>query len=71
VLNAVVPANAVPPVAALYHCKPLPLATRFATVGLAPLQKLCADAVGALGVVFTVTLTAVRALSHPDTAWLT
>ena len=45
VAKAVVLANAVPPVAALYHLIPVPVATKLATVE--PLQNVCADAVGA------------------------
>ncbi len=63
-LNAAVPAKASPPVGAAYHCIPVPAATRSATVGLSALQKACALAVGALGVVFTVTLTEVLLLSQ-------
>ena len=59
--NAVVLAKAVPPVAAAYHCKPVPVATKSATVAL--LQNVCADAVGAV-VVFTVTVV-LALLEHP------
>ena len=69
-LNGVLPANAVPPLAAPYHCTLLPVAAKIATVGLTALQKLCALAVGAAGVGSTVTLTDVRLLSHPLTVWL-
>ena len=57
--NTVVLANAVPPVDALYHLIPVPVATKLATVE--PLQNVCADAVGA-AVVFTVTVTVLVAL---------
>ncbi len=63
-LNAAVPAKAVPPVDAAYHWIPVPVATKSATVGLSALQNACALAVGALGVVFTVTLTEVLLLSQ-------
>ena len=53
VASAVVDAKAVPPVAAEYHWILLPVATKLATVA-AP-QKLCADAVGAVGLSLTVT----------------
>ena len=53
-------ANAVPPVAALYHFKPVPEADKLATV--AELQNTCVDAVGAV-VTFTVTATVVLSLS--------
>ncbi len=60
-----------PPLDALYHCKLVPVAVRLATVGLVLLQNVCGlDAVGA-AVELTVTLTKVRALSHPLTVWLT
>ena len=36
-----VPANGDPPVDAVYHCKLVPVAVRFAIVGLAPLQNVC------------------------------
>ncbi len=54
-------ANAVPPVAKLYHCKAVPVATKLETV--AELLKVCAEAVGA-GVEFIVTETKVLELSH-------
>ena len=41
----------------------VPVATKLATV--APEQKVCADAVGAVGVAFTVTATEVLPLSQP------
>ena len=53
--------NAVPPVEAVYHCNPVPLATKLLIE--AELQKDCADAVGGV-VVFTVTATIVLALSQ-------
>ena len=54
-----------PPVDALYHCKLVPVAVRFATVGLVALQNVCGlDAVGA-AVVLIVTVTDVLELSHP------
>ncbi len=49
-------AKAVPPVADVYHCRAVPVATRLATV--AAFAKVCADAVGAT-VVFMVTATKV------------
>ena len=55
-LNAVVPAKADPPVDAAYHWIPVPVATKSATVGLSALQNACALAVGALGVVCTLSL---------------
>ena len=54
-------ANALPPVATSYHCKPVPVAVKLATVALP--QKVWAVAVGA-EVVFTVTVTAVLVLSQ-------
>ena len=46
-VNVAVGTKAVPPVATVYHCKAVPIATKFATV--AELQKVCADAVGGEG----------------------
>ncbi len=63
-------ANGEPPVDAVYHCMAVPVATRLATVGEVALQKVCALAAGAAGVVLTVTVTEVLALSHPVTVWL-
>ncbi len=56
-----VDANAVPPVAKLYHFNVVPVATKLATV--AALQNACAVAVGE-AVVFIVTATVVLALSQ-------
>jgi hypothetical protein len=55
VVIAVVAVNALPPVAAAYHCKSVPVAVKLATVGLP--QKVCAAAVGAE--TLNATLTAV------------
>jgi sorbitol-specific phosphotransferase system component IIBC len=59
----------VPPLAAAYHWIELPVACRFATVGLLLAQKDCdALPVGAAGVLFTVAVTSNReVLSHPET----
>ena len=43
--------KALPPVATLYHFKLLPVAVKLATV--APVQKLCGAAAGALGELVT------------------
>ena len=66
--KAVVDTSAVPPVATVYHCKELPVATKLETV--AELLNVCDDAVGA-AVVFIVTATAVRALSQEFTVCVT
>ena len=50
-VNTVVEANAVPPVALAYHWIPEPDGTKLATVAFADEQKLCALAVGATGCV--------------------
>ena len=50
-----------PPVAAVYHCKAVPVATKLATV--AELLKVCATAVGAT-VLFIVTETLALELSQ-------
>ena len=70
--RASVPANALPPVAAAYHLTvPVAVATRSDTFLASTEQKDWALAVGASGVVLTVTATAVLlALSHPETVWL-
>ena len=67
-VNAVAPASAVPPLDAAYHFIVLPVADRFATVGLLLAQNVCdALPVGAPGVVFTVTVTSnLAALSQPE-----
>ena len=58
--NAVVVGRAVPPVDVVYHFIPLPVAARFATVGLLLAQKVWGDeAVGAAGLL-TETTTASR-----------
>ena len=57
-LNAVDVASADPPVDAAYHWILLPVAVRFATVGLVALQNGCAAVpVGAAGFVLTVAVT--------------
>ena len=54
-VNAAVLANKFPPVAASYHCTPVPVADRLATVMAVPAQKVwVADAVGAGVLLFTV-----------------
>ena len=59
-VNASVEANNVPPLDASYHFTFVPLTDRLATVGADALQNTCvADALGASGVVFTVTATTV------------
>ncbi len=60
-------AKAVPPVKFAYHWIPVPLADKLAIVALSALQKLCALAVGALGVVLIVTATLVLELSQLPT----
>ena len=57
-------AKAVPPVKAAYHFIAVPVATKFATVEA--VQKVCADAVGAV-VGVMVTTTAVLVLSQVPT----
>ena len=47
----------VPAVAALYHLISAPAATKSLTILASVEQKICADAVGAAGVGFTVTVT--------------
>ncbi len=49
-----------------YHFRVVPVATKSATVDVVP-QKLCAEAVGAVGIELTVTLTDVLSLSQPFT----
>ena len=58
--KAVVDTSAVPPVATVYHCNALPVATKLATV--AELLNVCDDAVGE-AVVFIVIATVVLVLS--------
>ena len=59
-------ANAWPFEETLYHLMSVPVAGRFATVGLLPEQNVCGLlAKGAAGVVFTVTVTAVSGPSQP------
>ena len=71
VVRAVASANALPPVAAAYHLMAVPVAVKLATVGDVPEQNDWALAVGASGVVLTVTATAaLLALSQPETVWL-
>jgi hypothetical protein len=65
--SAVVPASGEPPVAALYHCKLVPVAVRFATVGLVLLQNVCGLVAVGAAVVVIVTVTGVLPLSHPLT----
>ena len=67
-VRAVVLAKAVPPVDTLYHWIAVPVAERFATVGLFIAQKDCdADPVGAAGLPM-VTATAKRVADwHPLT----
>ena len=60
--KAVVDAKAVPPVATLYHCSAVPVATKLETV--AEVQNVCAAAVGVPGAVLIVTDTDVLELSH-------
>ncbi|MNQ03446.1 hypothetical protein D3C85_161490 [compost metagenome] len=55
----------------LYHFKLDPVATKSFTFLFSDEQKVCADAEGAAGVSFTITLTAVLKLSHPFAIWLT
>ena len=60
VAKAVVVAKAEPPEEALYHCITVPVADKFAIVGLLIVQKLCAAVpVGAAGLLI-VTVTAKR-----------
>ena len=54
--------KAVPPIAIVYHRNEVPVATKLATV--AELQKVCDEAVGAVGATFIVTATNVLELSH-------
>ena len=67
--SAVDDANGLPPLAAAYHWIAVPVAARFATVGLLAEQKDCAAVpVGAAGVVLTVAVTSnLEVLSQPDT----
>ena len=60
--NAVVEANAVPPVEVVYHCNDVPVATKLEIV--AEVQNVCAAAVGAAVVLLIVTDTDVLELSH-------
>ena len=69
--SAVVDASGDPPLDALYHCKLVPVAVRFATVGLVLLQNVCGLVAEGAGVALTVTFTKVLELSHPHTVWLT
>src|SRR5678816_1719037 len=46
-----------PPVGTLYHCKFVPVAVRFATVGLVLLQNVCGLVAVGNGVVVIVTVT--------------
>ena len=62
--KAVVDTSAVPPVATVYHCKELPVATKLETV--AELLNVCDDAVGA-AVVFMITAIVVLGLSQEFT----
>jgi hypothetical protein len=51
-----VPAKAVPPVGAEYHCILVPVAAKSATVGLLIAQNGCVEEpVGAAGIAFIVT----------------
>ena len=63
--------SGLPPLEAAYHWIEVPVAARFATVGLLPEQKDCAALpVGAEGVVFTVAVTLnLELLSQPLTVW--
>ena len=67
--SAVDPDSGLPPLGAAYHWINVPVAVKFATVGLLPEQKVCdALPLGADGVVFTVAVTSNRVvLSQPDT----
>ena len=65
--SAVVEASGDPPLDALYHCKLVPVAVRFATVGFVLLQNVCGLVAVGNGVVVIVTVTGTLPLSHPLT----
>ena len=70
--KAVVPDNAVPPVAAAYHLIAVPVATKFATVPELPEQNVCDNVpVGAAGLAVSETVTfSLAELSQELTVWL-
>ena len=59
----------VPPLEAVYHSKPVPVAVNAAA--LSPLQYDTFDTVGAVSPDTTFTSICKRAPSHPSTVWLT
>ena len=71
-LNAAELDNADPPLDAAYHWILLPVAAKLATVGFTALQNTCvADATGASGLVFTITVTSyLVGLSQLLVVWL-
>jgi hypothetical protein len=69
--SAVEVASGLPPLEAAYHWIEVPVAARFAAVGLPAEQNDCAALpVGAAGVVFTVAVTSsLEVLSQSLTVW--
>ena len=63
--SAVVEASGDPPLGALYHCKLVPVAVRFATVGLVLLQNVC-GLVAEGGVVETILIDCENVATHPN-----